>query len=103
AETYKPQLQEGSGRTQTIRVILIVSSTAAVTLKIDPSVVLATRKYVDDKVIEVKAYADELMAAHLAAVDPHSQYAPKASPALTGKPTAPTPAAGDNTKQLANT
>ncbi len=103
AETYKPQLQEGSGRTQTIRVILIVSSTAAVTLKIDPSVVLATRKYVDDRVIEVKAYADELMAAHLAAVDPHSQYAPKASPALTGKPTAPTPTAGDNTKQLANT
>lgn len=103
AETYKPQLQEGSGRTQTIRVILIVSSTAAVTLKIDPSVVLATRKYVDDRVIEVKTYADELMTAHLAAVDPHSQYAPKASPALTGKPTTPTPAAGNNTQQLANT
>ena len=34
-ETYKPQLQEGSGRVQVIRVILIVSSTAAVTLKID--------------------------------------------------------------------
>ncbi|WP_144432691.1 phage tail protein, partial [Yersinia frederiksenii] len=103
AETYKPQLQEGSGRTQTIRVILIVSSTAAVTLKIDPSVVLATRKYVDDRVIEVKAYADELMAAHLAAVDPHSQYAPKASPALTGKPTAPTAVKTDNSTQLATT
>lgn len=50
-ETYKPQLQEGSGRTQTIRMILIVSSTAAVTLKIDPSVVLATRKYVDDNFV----------------------------------------------------
>ncbi|MEI9696233.1 phage tail protein, partial [Atlantibacter hermannii] len=61
-ETYKPQLQEGSGRTQTIRMILIVSNTDAITLKIDPAVVLATRKYVDDKVIEVKAYADELMA-----------------------------------------
>jgi len=73
-ETYKPQLQEGSGRTQTIRMVLIVSSTAAVTLKIDPSVVLATRKYVDDKVIEVKAYADGLMTTHLAAMDPHSQY-----------------------------
>lgn len=73
-ETYKPQLQEGSGRTQTIRMILIVSSTAAVTLKIDPSVVLATRQYVDDKVIEVKAYADSLMAAHLTAADPHAQY-----------------------------
>ncbi|MEL4871406.1 phage tail protein [Pantoea agglomerans] len=73
-ETYKPQLQEGSGRTQTIRMILIVSSTSAITLKIDPSVVLATRQYVDDKVIEVKAYADSLLAAHLAAADPHAQY-----------------------------
>ncbi|TGC15417.1 phage tail protein [Escherichia sp. E4385] len=63
-ETYKPQLQEGSGRTQTIRMILIVSSTSAITLKIDPSVVLATRQYVDDKVIEVKSYADGLMRAH---------------------------------------
>lgn len=74
AETYKPQLQEGSGRVQIVRMILIVSSTAAVTLKIDPSVVLATRQYVDDKVIEVKAYADNLLAAHLAAADPHAQY-----------------------------
>jgi phage-related tail fiber protein len=73
-ETYKPQLQEGSGRTQTIRMILIVSSTSAITLKIDPSVVLATRQYVDDKVIEVKAYAESLMAAHLAAADSHAQY-----------------------------
>lgn len=73
-ETYKPKLQEGSGRTQTIRMILIVSSTSAITLKIDPSVVLATRQYVDDKIIEVKAYADSLQAAHLAAADPHPQY-----------------------------
>jgi hypothetical protein len=73
-ETYKPQLQEGSGRTQTIRMILIVSSTSAITLKIDPSVVLATRQYVEDKAIEVKAYADNLLAAHLAAADPHPQY-----------------------------
>lgn len=73
-ETYKPQLQEGSGRTQTIRMILIVSSTSAITLKIDPSVVLATRQYVDDKIIEVKAYADNLLVAHIAAADPHAQY-----------------------------
>lgn len=73
-ETYKPLLQEGSGRTQTIRMVLIVSSTAAVTLKIDPSVVLATRKYVDDKAIEVKAYADESMRRHLASENPHTQY-----------------------------
>lgn len=73
-ETYKPLLAEGSGRTQTIRMILVVSSSSSITLKIDPSVVLATRKYVDDNVIEVKAYADSLMAAHLAAANPHSQY-----------------------------
>ena len=63
-ETYKPLLAEGSGRTQTIRMILVVSSTSAITLKIDPSVVLATRKYVDDAVIEVKNYADGLMRNH---------------------------------------
>lgn len=74
AETYKPFLQEGSGRVQVIRVILIVSSTQTVNLKIDPSVVLATRQYVDDKAIEVKGYADDLMAEHLAEADPHKQY-----------------------------
>lgn len=103
AETYKPLLQEGSGRTQTVRMILIVNSTDAVTLKIDPSVVLATRKYVDDAAIEVKAYADSLMSQHLLAADPHKQYAPKASPALTGTPTAPTPAQSNNGTQIATT
>src|SRR5476649_820704 len=102
-ETYKPLLQEGSGRTQTVRMILIVNNTEAVTLKIDPSVVLATRKYVDDKVIEVKAYTDDLMARHLSAADPHPQYAPKASPTLTGTPKAPTAVKGDNTTQIATT
>ncbi|EFO3460126.1 phage tail protein [Escherichia coli] len=103
AETYKPQLQEGSGRVQVVRMILIVSSTAAVTLKIDPSVVLATRQYVDDQIIQVKAFVDQQLAAHIAAADPHKQYAPKASPALTGTPTAPTAKAGNNSTQLANT
>ncbi|MGR3754428.1 phage tail protein, partial [Edwardsiella anguillarum] len=46
--TYKPQLTEGSGRTQIIRMVLIVSHTENVELKIDPAVVLATRQYVDD-------------------------------------------------------
>ncbi|MGL4270140.1 MAG: phage tail protein [Plesiomonas sp.] len=75
AGSYKPQLQEGSGRALVIRMLLIVSSTAAVSLKIDPSVVLATRKYVDDNVIEVRAYADQLMRTHVADVHPHKQYA----------------------------
>ncbi|EDW0094951.1 hypothetical protein HU15_001126 [Salmonella enterica subsp. enterica serovar Gaminara] len=64
AETYKPQLQEGSGRVQVICVILIVSSTEAVTLKIDPAVVLATRKYVDSEIIEVKNYIDDQLLTH---------------------------------------
>ena len=102
-ESYKPQLAEGSGRTQTVRIVLITSSTDNITLKIDPAVVLATRKYVDDKVLELKVYVDDLMAKHVAANDPHTQYAPKASPSFTGTPKAPTAAAGNNSTQLANT
>ncbi|HBE5529449.1 TPA: phage tail protein [Escherichia coli] len=102
-ESYKPQLAEGSGRTQTVRMVLITSSTDNITLKIDPAVVLATRKYVDDKVLELKVYADDQMAKHLAAPDPHSQYAPKESPTFTGTPKAQTPAAGNNTTQIATT
>ncbi|EBT8812854.1 phage tail protein [Salmonella enterica] len=102
-ESYKPKLVEGSGRTQTVRMVLITSSTDNITLKIDPAVVLATRKYVDDKALELKVYVDDLMAKHLAAPDPHSQYAQKDSPTLTGIPKVPTPAAGNSTKQIANT
>ncbi|EPY9199623.1 phage tail protein [Escherichia coli] len=102
-ESYKPQLAEGSGRTQTVRMVLITSSTDNITLKIDPAVVLATRKYVDDKVLELKVYVDDQMAKHLAAPDPHSQYAQKESPTFTGTPKAPTPAAGNNTTQVATT
>ncbi|AJC66904.1 phage tail protein [Dickeya zeae] len=75
-ETYKPKLQEGSGRVQTVRMILIVSSTDAVTLKIDPSVVLATRSYVDGKF---------------------------SNAVLTGTPTAPTAVVGTGTTQIATT
>ncbi|EPD0894485.1 phage tail protein [Escherichia coli H11] len=102
-ESYKPQLAEGSGRTQTVRMVLITSSTDNITLKIDPAVVLATRKYVDDKALELKVYADDQMAKHLAAPDPHSQYAPKESPTFTGTPTAPTAAQSVNNTQIATT
>ncbi|HGY0940913.1 TPA: phage tail protein [Vibrio cholerae] len=62
-ETYKPILEEGSGRTQTVRIVLQVSSSSSVELKIDPSIVLATREYVDkqDKAHEEKS-------------NPHPQY-----------------------------
>lgn len=43
------------------------------------------------------------LAAHIEAVDPHTQYATKASPTFTGTPTAPTPANSDNSKKLATT
>ncbi|MBW7407757.1 phage tail protein, partial [Escherichia coli] len=102
-ETYKPQLQEGSGRTQTIRMILVVTNTEAITLKIDPSVVLATRKYVDDEVLKLKLYVDDQMRNHIAAQDPHTQYAQKHNPTFTGEPKAPTPAAGNNTTRIATT
>ncbi len=83
--------------------LIIVSSTEAVTLKVDPSLVLATRQYVDEKVLEVRQYADSLMTSHLKAADPHTQYAPKESPVLTGIPKAPTAAAGNSSTQLATT
>ncbi|MDP8714329.1 hypothetical protein [Serratia marcescens] len=43
------------------------------------------------------------LAEHIAAADPHTQYATKASPTFTGIPTAPTPANSDNSKKLATT
>lgn len=95
-ETYKPALQEGSGRTQTVRMVLIVNSTDAITLKIDPSVVLATRAYVESSAVEVKQYTDTAvnqargytdaevkkassaaaddMKNHVGAANPHTQY-----------------------------
>ncbi|HGX4196263.1 TPA: tail fiber protein, partial [Escherichia coli] len=73
------------------------------TLKIDPSVVLATRKYVDDEVLELRLYVDDQMRNHIAAQDPHTQYAQKHNPTFTGEPKAPTPAAGNNTTRIATT
>ncbi|MDU7494285.1 MULTISPECIES: phage tail protein [Providencia] len=67
-ETYKPLLVEGSGRTQTIRVVLIVSHTESVTLKIDPTVVLATRKYVDDAIEVLDKRIGSLTASDVGAV-----------------------------------
>ena len=95
--SYKPVMTEGSGRTQVVRVVLIVASTAAIELKIDPSVVLATRKYVDEQIMTVRAcgaeelgklrsyvdeqdgkvmiYSEQQLAAHREDVDPHPRLA----------------------------
>nr|WP_097291294.1 phage tail protein [Escherichia coli] len=52
AESYKPTVAEGSGRAQTFRTILTVSSTATVDLTVDNTMVMATADYVDDKLKE---------------------------------------------------
>ncbi|MCE1114164.1 MULTISPECIES: phage tail-collar fiber domain-containing protein [Pseudomonas] len=49
APTYKPLLNQGSGRTQVVRMNLVVSSASNVQLKIDPAVVLATREWVTEE------------------------------------------------------
>lgn len=50
APSYKPLLAQGSGRNQVVRMHIITSGTSNIQLKIDPSVVLATRKYVDESI-----------------------------------------------------
>ncbi|WP_368958389.1 phage tail protein [Enterobacter hormaechei] len=52
AESYKPALAEGSGRAQTVRMVIMVSDIESVELTIDASTVMATQDYVDDKIAE---------------------------------------------------
>ncbi|WP_051183048.1 phage tail protein [Desulfocurvibacter africanus] len=67
-QTYKPQLADGAGKDLYIRLIVQVSNTSVVTLKVDPAVVLATRGYAeaqaDEAEIAAKAYSDGRLAAH---------------------------------------
>jgi hypothetical protein len=67
-ETYKPQIAEGSAAELRVRLVMEVSNTAAVELKVDPTVVLASRGYVDAQVVEVRT----LLETHTARTDdPH--------------------------------
>ncbi|WGZ51986.1 phage tail protein [Enterobacter hormaechei] len=52
AESYKPELAEGSGRAQTLRMVIMVSDIESVELAIDTTLVMATQDYVDDKLAE---------------------------------------------------
>ncbi|EDR6455619.1 phage tail protein [Salmonella enterica subsp. enterica serovar Javiana] len=52
AESYKPKLDEGSGRAQTVRMVIMVSDIESVELTIDTSTVMATQDYIDDKLAE---------------------------------------------------
>ncbi|HFM4990162.1 phage tail protein [Escherichia coli] len=129
AESYKPALAEGSGRSQTCRMVIIVSSVASVDLTIDTTTVMATQNYVDDKIAEheqsrrhpdasltAKGFTQlssatnstsETLAATPKAVktvmDETNKKAPLNSPALTGTPTTPTARQGTNNTQIANT
>ncbi|HDD8697617.1 TPA: phage tail protein [Escherichia coli] len=129
AESYKPALAEGSGRSQTCRMVIIVSSVASVALTIDTTTVMATQDYVDDKIAEheqsrrhpdasltAKGFTQlssatnstsETLAATPKAVntvmDEANKKAPLNSPALTGTPTTPTARQGTNNTQIANT
>lgn len=78
--TYKPLLAEGSARTQVVRIVLQVSSAANFELKVDPSVVLATRQYVDDGLLQKLDKTGTAVAA--------SKLATARSIALTGDGTA---------------
>ncbi|PLY58463.1 phage-related tail fiber protein-like protein [Herbaspirillum sp. BH-1] len=91
--SLKPALASGSGKDQQIRIVLLVASASAIELKIDPTVVLATRKYVDDAIVVYAAPKDHK----------HPDLAPLASPTFTGVPKAPTAAPGTSTTQLATT
>ena len=72
--SYKPLLVQGSGRTQTIRMHVVFGNVANISLKIDPSIVLATRDYVDKAREATELYVRNQVKAHAEAADPHSQY-----------------------------
>jgi len=91
--SYKPLLSDGAGKDQVVRVVLLVSSTAAVELKIDPAVVLATRKYADDAIVAYAAPKGHT----------HADLAPLESPSFTGVPKVPTAADNTSTDQAAST
>lgn len=52
AESYKPKLEEGSGRAQTLRMVIILSDLESVELSVDSTMVMATQDYVDDKIAD---------------------------------------------------
>jgi phage-related tail fiber protein len=66
APSYKPLLAQGSGRNQVVRMHVIISGTSNIQLKIDPSVVLATREYVDTKILEELYKLDSKQSVRLA-------------------------------------
>lgn len=71
-ESYKPILAEGSGKELIIRAIVEVANASAVTLQIDPSVVLATRAYVDQQDTALDTALRAYVGSEVAAAVAHS-------------------------------
>ena len=59
-ETYKPVISQGSAKDLFLRVIIEVSNTESITLKIDPSVALATKKDLENTKAEVDDLSDKI-------------------------------------------
>lgn len=58
--SYKPQLEQGSGRLQAVNLWVSVSSTADVQMKADPTVIIASVAEVERAKNEAKDYADNV-------------------------------------------
>ncbi|EAO7079407.1 phage tail protein [Campylobacter jejuni] len=59
--TYKPILKEGSAKELMIKIVMELSNAEEVILKLDPSVIMASRDYVDAIKIELKLEIETLM------------------------------------------
>lgn len=77
-ETYKPTLAESAGRELYVRLILSVGNSANVSLVIDPTIVMATKDYIDSSQTQqtdsLMQHTAESIAAHEAEIDPHPEY-----------------------------
>ncbi|WP_225775905.1 phage tail protein [Pseudomonas sp. Marseille-Q5115] len=70
APSFKPLLNQGSGRTQVVRMNLVVSNSANVELKVDGTVVLATRSWVADTIAAELAKLDSKQSVRAATTGP---------------------------------
>ncbi|MER3787374.1 phage tail protein [Klebsiella pneumoniae] len=59
--SFKPLLEQGAGRLQSVNLWIAVSNTADVELKADPSVILATVEEVSKAKAEAQDYTDEVV------------------------------------------
>ncbi len=73
-ESYKPTLAAGSNKQLYVRMISEVTNTSAVTLVVDPDVVMANRRYVDDKVASELARLDSKQSVRVATTAAIAKY-----------------------------